>query len=68
MSDTKYFFLAFKVSKTLPSTGNNGALGTAIITDEKLIQAQTELEAIAKYKLRLKPNEKYLSHVNQTIE
>jgi hypothetical protein len=40
---------------------------SGILTDLRLVQAQTEGEAVAKFKLELKPNEKYLSHENLTI-
>jgi hypothetical protein len=45
-----------------------GRISTGILTVQKLIQAQTEVEAIEKFKLELKVNEKYLSHENQTIQ
>lgn len=45
-----------------------GRISEGIITATRFIQAQTELEAVAKFKQTLKPNEKYDSHENMTIQ
>lgn len=64
MSDRKYWLLSIKVKKTIYLAG--GRISEGIVTWPRFIQAQTEIEAVAKFKLTLKANEKY--DENQTIQ
>lgn len=41
--------------------------GTAMMQSYRLVQAQTEIEAVAKIKLELKPHQQLLSYKNCTI-
>lgn len=62
---TRWFLISFKIYETV-ATG--ARLSGAIIAADRLIQAQTEAEAIEKFKrFGLKKNQEYRSHVNKTI-
>lgn len=67
----RWFLMAFKVEKTVMLSSGRASRG--IITVERLIQAQTEIESIEKFKQTLRKSqshgviEKYLSHENKTI-
>jgi hypothetical protein len=63
----RWFLMSFKVQKDIYLAQGKIVKSRGILTELRLIQAQTEKEAVAKFELELKPNEKYLSHDNQTI-
>lgn len=62
----KWWLMQFRVCETHIS---NGKTAKAVFPQQmRLIQAQTEAEAIAKFKLfGLEPNQEYISHKNLTI-
>jgi hypothetical protein len=63
----RYFLIEFLIYSEVYTGVASMTTAAARIKRLRFIQAQTENEAIAKFKLTLKASEKYLEHKNLTI-
>lgn len=63
---THWFLISFKVYETVPM--ETGRISGMHVKVDRLIQAQTEAEAIEKFKrFGLTKNQQYRAHENKTI-